>query len=49
MGRAARWRERLVYGQGDGSSLDVFDLPFGRLSGLVCWENYLHPISAKLR
>jgi len=33
--------ERLVHGQGDGSSLQVFDLPFGRLSGLVCWENYM--------
>jgi len=33
--------ERLVHGPGDGSSLQVFDLPFGRLSGLVCWENYM--------
>jgi nitrilase len=33
--------ERLVHGQGDGSSLDVHALPFGRLSGLVCWENYM--------
>jgi nitrilase len=33
--------ERLIYGQGDGSTLDVFDLPVGRLGGLVCWENYM--------
>jgi nitrilase len=33
--------ERLVHGQGDGSSLDVHELPFGRLSGLICWENYM--------
>ncbi|HEV7517864.1 MAG TPA: carbon-nitrogen hydrolase family protein [Thermoanaerobaculia bacterium] len=33
--------ERLVHGQGDGSSLTVHALPFGRLSGLVCWENYM--------
>ena len=33
--------ERLVHGQGDGSSLTVHPLPFGRLSGLVCWENYM--------
>jgi nitrilase len=33
--------ERLVHAQGDGSTLDVFDLPIGRLSGLICWENYM--------
>jgi nitrilase len=33
--------ERLVWGQGDGSDLEVYDLPFGRLAGLVCWENYM--------
>ena len=33
--------ERMVHGRGDGSSLQVYDLPFGRLSGLVCWENYM--------
>ena len=33
--------ERLVWGQGDGSTLPVFDTPFGRLGGLICWENYM--------
>ena len=33
--------ERLVHGQGDGSTLDVYDLPFGRLGGLICWESYM--------
>lgn len=33
--------ERLVWGQGDGSRLEVFDTPFGRLGGLTCWENYM--------
>lgn len=33
--------ERLVWGCGDGSTLDVFDTPFGRLGGLTCWENYM--------
>jgi len=33
--------ERLVWGQASGSDLEVFDLPFGRVSGLLCWENYM--------
>ena len=33
--------ERLVWGLGDGSTLDVIDTPFGRLGGLTCWENYM--------
>jgi len=33
--------EKLVWGLGDGSDLEVYDLPFGRLGGLLCWENYL--------
>ena len=33
--------ERLVWGMGDGSTMPVFDTPFGRLGGLLCWENYM--------
>lgn len=33
--------ERLVHAQGDGSTLGVHSTPFGRLSGLICWENYM--------
>jgi nitrilase len=33
--------ERLVWGRGDGSDLQVHELSFGRLSGLICWENYM--------
>jgi nitrilase len=33
--------ERLVWGQGDGSTLAVIDTPFGRVGGLICWENYM--------
>jgi nitrilase len=33
--------ERLVWGRGDGSDLEVYTLPFGRVSGLICWENYM--------
>ena len=33
--------ERLVHGRGDGSTLEVYDLPIGRLGGLICWESYM--------
>jgi nitrilase len=33
--------ERLVHAQGDGSTLDVYDLAIGKLGGLICWENYM--------
>jgi nitrilase len=33
--------ERLVHAQGDGSTLGVHDLPIGKVSGLICWENYM--------
>lgn len=33
--------ERLVWGQGDGSDLEVYSLPFARVGGLLCWENYM--------
>jgi nitrilase len=33
--------ERLVWAQGDGSTLAVHDTALGRLSGLICWENYM--------
>lgn len=33
--------ERLVWGEGDGSTLTVLPTPYGRLGGLICWENYM--------
>ena len=33
--------ERLVWMPGDGSTLEVFETPYGRLGGLTCWENYM--------
>ena len=33
--------ERLVHAPGDGSTLAVHDLGWARVSGLVCWENYM--------
>lgn len=33
--------ERLVWAQGDGSTLSAFDTSIGKLGGLICWENYM--------
>jgi nitrilase len=33
--------ERIVWGRGDGSTLHVFETPFGRLGGLICWEHWM--------
>jgi len=33
--------ERLIWGAGDGSTLEVFDSPLGKIGGLICWENYM--------
>jgi nitrilase len=33
--------ERLVWGPGDGGGLEAVETPYGRLGGLVCWENYM--------
>jgi nitrilase len=33
--------ERTVWGMGDGSTLRVVATPFGRIGGLICWENYM--------
>lgn len=33
--------ERIIWGEGDGSDLQVMDTPLGRMGGLICWENYM--------
>jgi nitrilase len=33
--------ERMVWGAGDGSTLDAYDTQFGKIGGLICWENYM--------
>jgi nitrilase len=33
--------ERLVWAAGDGSTLQAFDTPLGKVGGLICWENYM--------
>jgi len=33
--------ERLLWGEGDGSTLVTYDTEFGKIGGLICWENYM--------
>ena len=33
--------ERLIWGEGDGSTLTAVDTPLGKVGGLICWENYM--------
>jgi nitrilase len=33
--------ERLIWGEGDGSTLTTVETPFGIVGGLICWENYM--------
>lgn len=33
--------ERIVWGEGDGTDLDVYPTPHGKIGGLICWENYM--------
>jgi nitrilase len=33
--------ERLIWGQGDGRGLEAVETGFGRIGGLICWENYM--------
>ena len=33
--------ERLIWAQGDGSTLPVLDQPFGKIGAAICWENHM--------
>jgi nitrilase len=35
------YKERTVWGAGDGSTLMVHKTSFGRVGGLICWENFM--------
>jgi len=33
--------ERIIWGEGDGSTLTVVETPYGKMGALMCWENYM--------
>ena len=33
--------ERLVWSQGDGSTISSYDTSVGKIAGLICWENFM--------
>lgn len=33
--------ERLVWGFGDGATMQVIETPLGRIGAAICWENYM--------
>jgi nitrilase len=33
--------ERILWGEGDGTDLNVLDTKLGKIGGLICWENYM--------
>lgn len=35
------YEERLVWADGDGKDLVVYDTPMGKVGGLNCWENWI--------
>ncbi len=35
------YTERLVWGVGDGSTLNIIETPYGTLGGLICWEHWM--------
>lgn len=34
-------QERVIWGEGDGSTLTTLNTAYGRVGGLICWENYM--------
>ncbi len=42
------YTERLYWGQGDASDIQVYDTEIGRIGGLICWENHMTLIRAAM-
>ncbi len=39
-------QERIFWGRGDASDLRTFDAPFGKVGGLICFENHMTMLKA---
>ncbi|EAY31618.1 carbon-nitrogen hydrolase family protein [Microscilla marina] len=33
--------ERIIWGEGDATTLQTYPTPYGNIGGLICWENYM--------
>lgn len=42
------YTERLVWGQGDGSTISTIETEFGVLGGLICWEHWMPLLRATM-
>ena len=40
--------ERIIWGEGDGTDIQTHETPFGKIGGLICWENYMPLARMKL-
>jgi nitrilase len=40
--------ERILWGQGDGSTMPVLKTPIGRVGAVICWENYMPLLRAHM-
>ena len=40
--------ERLIWGFGDGSTLDAIDSDLGKVGAVICWENYMPSIRSAM-
>ncbi len=40
--------ERLIWSQGDGSTLPVIETPYGNMGAVICWENYMPLLRAAM-
>jgi len=42
------YTERLLWGRGDGSTLDVLETTYGNVGGMICWEHWMPLLRAAM-
>lgn len=40
--------ERLIWSEGDGSTLPAVETPYGKMGAVICWENYMPLLRAAM-